>query len=171
MHCVYCFESITVPWSNDKNLATLDDFGLALKVPETVSKQQISNAIDFANCHYAFDLIIQIAAFSGRRRLSETEMFNAFEYFGGLQAMTDFVALSVIDTTIMKNVKEGDKSIILSAIIRVSDEIRRLQSFYEVVVPTSSTEQEQEQEQEQNHDEAIVVEVGTRKRRRFEEVQ
>jgi hypothetical protein len=83
--------------------------------------------------------------------IEETEIFNAYEYFGGLRGMIDLAKRGLHNEMIMKGVGNTEKSLIETAIIMIQNEMMKLNALFD---GQPQQQQQQPQPQQEEEDEA-----------------
>jgi hypothetical protein len=84
---------------------------------------EIKRAIKYAQYHYAFELIQNLAFFVNRLGAT-AELMNAFDYYGGMGNMIKVIRTGLNIETVMKDVSETTKALIVSAVIVITNELR-----------------------------------------------
>ena len=155
--CIFCFEKIAdnCKFVLSNGSLTLDDFGIQPILPSSNSTILSTQALHFANCHYAFDLLMGIS-FPRVQFIEETELFNAYEYFGGLCGMIDLAKGNINNEMVMKDVGTTDKALIQTAIIMVQNEIKKMEAIFDSVF---DEQHEQAAEPQEEQEEQVVEEV------------
>jgi hypothetical protein len=156
--CIFCYERVAdnCNFVLARGAITLDDFGVQPVVVSPTTTKIAADALHFANCHYAFDLLMGIS-FLRLQNIEETELFNAYEYFGGLRGMVDLAKENLHNQDVMKEVGLSDKSLIETAIIMVQNEIKKVDELLDRIF--GEDQEHQVEEVQEVVEEEVVEEV------------
>ena len=175
-HCPYCYENVSQVKTDREGILVvkslcIDDFGIKqndfpthtkIVVPKSEIRKRIHNAI----AQYAFDIIKGIAL-SHPRVISETELFNTFEFFCGLRNMLSSVQRYLRTPFFIEQLKPSDKSMIETSIIIITNELNAfdatwgaLEAITEATAAAGTDEVVEVEEETPRPDDNTVLEDG-----------
>lgn len=174
-HCTFCYETVSTAEIDDDGILAIKEiklsaFGIKQNDFPThtgvvVSEMAIQRIVEYAIDQYAFDLLKGIAL-SQPRVIDHQELFNAFEYFGGLRNMIQRSRLALQNETNIENMKVAEISMIESSIIIITNEINALDALWPATTPPVTDEEEnddveededQEEEEEKKKEDEVPI--------------
>ena len=139
--CMFCLQRIGSSPCSYRNKLTLADFGLMSTVADDADAEHIESSFRFAECHYAFDILVNIVYL--KKRFDMSEICNALIFYKGFEGITAVATCGVRNRIMMKDVTSIERSLILIAICLITLNIERVtvgnnDDDDEVVVPSTT---------------------------------